>query len=98
MGSDANRTDLDFRDYVAGYLALPTMQRAERLLDALYSGEPGPHAAISSRPDRERLLVTQYTDAIQNTIETLETAGATGVPPDDDPALHLAGAAITAAR
>ena len=98
MGSDANRTDLDFRDYVAGYLEMPAIGRAARLLDALYSGEPGPHAAISSRPDRERLLVTQYIDAIQNTIEALETAGAAGLPPEDDPALQLAGAGITAAR
>ena len=92
MGSDANRTDLDFRDYVAGYLEVPAIQRAARLLDALYAGEPGPHAAIGARPDRERLPLTQYAEAIQNTIETLETAGAGGLPPGDDPALQLAHA------
>ena len=97
MGSDANRTDLDFRDYVAGYLEMPAMRRAARLLDSLYSGEPGPHAAISSRPDRERLLVTQYVQAIQNTIEALETAGATGELPDDEPGLEIAGAPHAAA-
>ncbi|MYK89148.1 MAG: hypothetical protein F4018_12885 [Acidobacteria bacterium] len=91
MGSDANRTDLDFRDHVAGYLEMPAIQRATRLLDSLWSGEPGPHAAIKSRPDRERLLVTQYIGAIQNTIEVLETAGATGAAPDGDP-LAIAGA------
>ncbi len=90
MGSDANRTDLDFRDYVAGYLEMPAIQRATRLLDSLWSGEPGPHAAIKSRPDRERLLVTQYISAIQNTIEVLETAGATGATPNDDP-LEIVG-------
>ena len=97
MGSDANRTDLDFRDYVAGYLAMPAAARAARLLDALYSGEPGPHNTISSRPDRERLLITQYADAIQNTIEALETAGATGVAPEYEPGLQIAGARHAAA-
>ena len=93
MGSDANRTDLDFRDCVAAYLSMPAARRAARLLDALYAGEPGPHNAISSRPDRERLLVTQYADAIQNTIEALEAAGATGVLPEDEPALQIPGTA-----
>ena len=92
LGSDANRTDLDFRDYVAGYLEMPAIRRAARLLDSLYSGEPGPHAAIRSRPDRERLLVTQYIGAIRNTIEALETAGATGGLPGDGPGFQIAGA------
>ena len=91
MGSDANRTDLDFRDHVAGYLEMPAINRARRLLDSLWSGDPEPHAAIKSRPDRERLLVTQYIGAIQNTVEVLETAGATGAAPEDDP-LEIAGA------
>lgn len=97
MGSDANRTDLDFRDYVAGYLEMAAIRRAARLLDSLYSGEPGPHAAIRSRPDRERLLVTQYIHAIQNTIDALETAGTTGVLPEDEPGLRIAGARHAAA-
>ena len=91
MGSDANRTDLDFRDHVARYLEMPAIDRARRLLDSLWSGDPEPHAAIKSRPDRERLLVTQYIGAIQNTIEVLETAGATSAAPEDDP-LEIAGA------
>ncbi|MCY4636502.1 MAG: hypothetical protein OXG04_18695 [Acidobacteria bacterium] len=95
MGSDANRTDLDFRDYVAGYLVIPAIKRAARLLDSLYSGKPGPHAAIRSRPDRERLLISQYVNAIQNTIEVLETAGATGVLPRDELRLEIAGARRT---
>lgn len=95
MGS-ANRTDLDFRDYVAGYPSMPAARRAARLLDALYSGEPGPHNAISSQPDRERRLITQYADAIQNTIEALETVGANGAPAEDEPRLEIVGARPTA--
>ena len=96
MGSDANHTDLDFRDYVAGYLSMPAARRDARLLDALHSGEPGPHNAISSRPDRERRLITRYADAIQNTIDALETAGATGAPPEAEPRLEIIGARPTA--
>jgi len=92
MGSNANRTDLDFRDYVADYLTMPAAARAARLLDALYSGEPGPHAAINAQPDRERLLISRYADAIQNTIEALETAGAAGELPDHERGLEFAGA------
>ena len=95
MGS-ANRTDLDFRDYVAGYPSMPAARRAARLLDALYSREPGPHNAISSQPDRERRLITQYADAIQNTIEALETVGANGAPAEDEPRLEIVGARPTA--
>ena len=95
MGS-ANRTDLDFRDYVAGYLSMPAAGRDARLLDALYSGEPGPHNAISSRPDRERRLITRYADAIQNTIEALETVGATGAQAEDEPRLEIVGTRPTA--
>ena len=92
MGSDANRTDLDFRDYVAGYLEMPAIRRAARLLDSLYSGEPGPHAAIRSRPDRERLLISQYVNAIRNSIEALEMAGAADIEPGDGLDLPIAGA------
>ena len=90
MGSDANRTDLDFRDYVAGYLEMPAIRRAARLLDSLYSGEPGPHAAIRSRPDRERLLISQYVNAIRNSIEALEMAGAADIEPGDGLDLPIA--------
>ena len=95
MGS-ANRTDLDFRDYVAGYLSMPAARRAARLLDALYSGEPGPHNAIRSQPDRERRLITQYAAAIQNTIEALETVGAAGAQAEDEPRLEIVGTRPTA--
>ena len=98
MSSDANRTDLDFRDYVADYLQMPAIERAKTLLSALWSGEPGPHTAIKTRPDRERLLVTQYINAIQHSIGVLEKAGITGARPGDVAPPEFAGTAVTAAQ
>lgn len=81
MASDANRTDLDFRDYVALYLAMPPGERARRLLDALLGADPGPHGAITATPADERRLTTQYAEALRATISGLEMAGAADAAP-----------------
>ena len=81
MASDANRTDLDFRDYVALYLAMPPGERARRLLDALLGADPGPHGAIAAAPADERRLTTQYAEALRATISGLEMAGAADAAP-----------------
>ena len=81
MASDANRTDLDFRDYVALYLAMPPGERAHRLLDALLGADPGPHGAIAAAPADERRLTTQYAEALRATISGLEMAGAADAAP-----------------
>ena len=81
MATDANRTDLDFRDYVALYLAMPPGERTRHLLDALLGADPGPHGAIAAAPDDERRLTTQYAEALRATISGLEMAGAADAAP-----------------
>ena len=71
LGSDANRSDLDFRDYVAGYLAAPPRERAARLLEALLAGDPGPDAASAMAEVDHQQLKGEYANVLRTTMRKL---------------------------
>ena len=90
IATDANRSDLDFRDHVAAYLAAPPIDRVGRLGDALYAGEPGPRSALAGIEEHDTLMRSQYLEALEATSRALAEACAA------DPA--EGGLAIEAAR
>ena len=90
IATDANRSDLDFRDHVSAYPAAAPSERVGRLGDALYAGEPGPRSAIAGVEDNDRLMRSQYLEALESTSRALAEASALGTPEG--------GLAIEAAR
>ena len=80
IATDANRSDLEFRDHVAAYLAAPPIDRVGRLGDALYAGEPGPRSALAGIEEHDTLMRSQYLEALESTSRVLAQACAAGAP------------------